>query len=86
MVIVRDGNETKEEKIKKFPGLDFPGGPVVKTLCYQCVPGGRGSIPDQGPQSTHALRRGQKIFLKRRKKEKKPPEYNPKPLILQKSS
>ena len=36
MVIVRDGNETKEEKIKKFPGLVFPGGPVVKILCYQC--------------------------------------------------
>ena len=32
---------------------DFPGGPVVKTLCFQCR--GTGSVPGQGTEIPHAV-------------------------------
>ena len=37
---------------------DFPGGPVVKTLCFQCR--GLGWIPGRGTKIPHAVQRGQK--------------------------
>ena len=38
-------------------GGDFPGGPVVKTLCFQCR--GAGSIPGRGTKIPHAVGHGQ---------------------------
>ena len=40
-------------------GLDFPGGPVVKTLCFQGR--GPGFDPGSGTKIPHATQCGQKI-------------------------
>ena len=40
--------------------LDFPGGPVVKTLCFQW--GGMGLIPGQGTKIPHATWHSWKIY------------------------
>ena len=37
---------------------DFPGGPVVKTLCFQCR--GLGSIPGRGTEDPHTVQHGGK--------------------------
>ena len=47
----------------QYECLDFPGGPVVKTLHFQCGGVGRrgvGSIPDWGAKIPHASQRDQK--------------------------
>ena len=44
---------------------DFPGGPVVKTPCFQCR--GTGSIPGLGTKIPHAMLRGQKKKKKGRR-------------------
>ena len=49
--------------LSKCKVRDFPGSPVVKTLCFQCR--GTGLIPGQA----HAVWSDQKI-LKKKKKEK----------------
>ena len=46
---------------------DFPGGPVVKTPCFQCR--GMGSIPGQGTKIPQAV--WPKKKKKRKEKEKK---------------
>ena len=43
---------------------DFPGGPVVKTLCFQC----KGSILGQGTNIPHAMPCGQENTKKKKKK------------------
>ena len=40
---------------------EFPGGPVVRTLCFHCR--GTGSIPDLGTKIPHAAQYGQKITI-----------------------
>ena len=47
----------------QYECLDFPGGPVVKTLHFQCGGVGRrgvGSVPDWGAKIPHASQRDQK--------------------------
>ena len=46
---------------------DFPGSPVVQTLCFQCK--GLGSIPVQGTKIPHAMRCGPRKKPKRKKVE-----------------
>ena len=48
---------------------DFPGSPVVKTLCFQCR--GTGSIPGLGTKIPHAMLSGQKKKIKRQKEHGK---------------
>ena len=48
---------------------EFPGGPVVRTPCFDC--GGMGSIPGQGTKIPHATWHGQKQTKKRTKERKK---------------
>ena len=43
-----------ERRSKELDKRDFPGGPGVKTLCFN--PGGVGSIPGQGTRILHASR------------------------------
>ena len=46
---------------KNFISWDFPGGPVVKTPCFQCSnTGGAGSIPGWGTKIPHEARRAKK--------------------------
>ena len=42
---------------QKWKSMDFPGGPVVKTLSFQCR--GTGSIPGPGTQIPHAMQHSQ---------------------------
>ena len=42
--------------------LDFPGGPVVKTLSFHCS-GGSSSVPGQGTKIPQALQFSQKIKM-----------------------
>ena len=44
--------------VNKSTKLDFPGGPVVKTLRFHCR--GAGSIPGRGTKILHAVWHGQK--------------------------
>ena len=46
---------------KKNNDLDFPDGPVVKTLCFQGR--GHGFYPCQGTESPHASKLSQKNIL-----------------------
>ena len=46
------------QALKKCQAWDFPGGPVAKTLCFQCR--GIGSIPGQGTKIPHAVLHSQK--------------------------
>ena len=47
---------------------DFPGGPVVKTLRFQCR--GMGSIPGQGTKIPHSVQCSQKTKKIKKKKRK----------------
>ena len=49
---------------QKWKSMDFPGGPVVKTLSFQCR--GIGLIPGPGTKIPHAVQDSKK------KKKKKP--------------
>ena len=61
--------------------MDFPGGPVVKNLSFQCR--GTGSIPGPGTQIPHAMQHSQK---KKKKKAKKIQTYSARPLSVRKGS
>ena len=52
----------------KILSWDFPGGPVVKTLCFHCS--GHGSIPGRGTKIPHD-ECGQKMEKTETKKKKK---------------
>ena len=55
----KEGPEEEKFLILR-PSWDFPGGLVVKTLCFHCR-GGTGSIPGRGTKIPQAARRGQKV-------------------------
>ena len=47
---------------------DFPGGPVVKILSFQCS--SAGSIPDWGTKISHAMQPKKKNFLIKKRENK----------------
>ena len=51
--------DVRRVKLKIINLGNFPGGPVVKTLCFQYR--GLGSIPGQGTKISHAVWYSQKI-------------------------
>ena len=55
-------NLKKEEK-KNEKKWEFPGSPVVRTLCFHCQ--GPSSIPDQGTMIQQPVRCGQKKRMKK---------------------
>ena len=55
--------------IRKGGGGDFPGGPVVKTLCFHCR--WHGFEPGWGTKIPHAMQRGQKVKINLKLKNKK---------------